>query len=286
MASAATLALETPDCPLCGDTSGKTLFTEGRFSPYGVRCCVGCGLNYLSPRPREDTMLAHYAGDDYFEGSASGYADYAAQESALRATFRRLLGVLRQRGLAGGSLLEVGCGHGYLLDEARAFFSRRVGTDYSSRALAVARPHADVLHLGGVDAVPAGEAFDCVMALHVIEHTYHPQHFVRSLLAQLRPGGRLLIATPDAGSLWRTLMGAHWPSYKVPEHVLYLDRRALTRLLEQCGVANLAAVPYPHAFALPLIASKLGLKLPAAWARHSLWLPGTTLALCGFKPNA
>ncbi len=234
-------------------------------------------------------MRKLYADDRYFteatRSDTGGYTDYAAQEAPLRATFRRLLRVLHQRGRLGGELLEVGCGFGYLLDEAQPYFTRRTGTDYSARALQVARGHADALYCGGVDAVPQGQTFDCVMSVHVIEHVHRPQLFLAQLLERLRPGGLLLIATPDAGSLWRSLMGRRWPSYKLPEHLLYLDRHTLPRLLLQCGVVNLEPVPYPHAFPLPLVAAKLGLRWPLRWAGASLWLPGTTLAISGSRSH-
>jgi len=66
-------------------------------------------------------MQEAYRQPSYYEGGACGYADtsYTAQESALRATFKRLLHNLATRRLTGGTLLEVGCGYGYLLDEVQ-----------------------------------------------------------------------------------------------------------------------------------------------------------------------
>lgn len=275
--------LETTNCPLCGANSGVALFSGAGFGPYGLVGCPTCGLQYLSPRLTEPAMAAHYASDRYFQGGTQGYEDYAGQEQALRATFRRFLQALAQRGRSGGALLEIGCGYGYLLDEARPFFSRRVGTEFSPVAVQAAARRADAVHLGGVDAVPADEDFDCVVATHVIEHVYHPHDFVRRLLAHVKPGGSLVLAAPDAGSVWRRGMGRRWPSFKLPEHVLYFDRRTLSRLMAECGLAQLAPLPYPHAFPLPLVASKVGLKLPHALQGIKLWLPATTVAIIGMK---
>ena len=204
-------------------------------------------------------MLALYAKDRYFTGQAGGYTNYAAQQSALRATFRRLLQFLQRSGCTGGALLEVGCGYGYLLDEAHPFFSRRIGTDFSTEAVNMARDRADHVYQGGTNVLPENEIFDCIIATHVIEHVYHPHAFIRSLLTHLRPGGCLVVAAPDMGSFWRKLMGKRWPSYKLPEHVLYFDRITLSRLLQECGLGRLRVIPYPHAFPLPLIASKIGI---------------------------
>jgi 2-polyprenyl-3-methyl-5-hydroxy-6-metoxy-1,4-benzoquinol methylase len=228
-------------------------------------------------------MLSLYQQDDYFSGMEQGYSDYAAQEPALRATFRRLLQTMAAHGKTGGDLLEIGCGYGYLLDEARPYFKRRIGTDFSARAVEQARSRADQVYRGGIEAIEEPEPFDCVIATHVIEHVYHPQDFISRLLERLRPGGGLLIATPDMGSYWRKLMRSRWPSFKLPEHVLYFDKWTQTRLLDQCGVQNIEVVPYPHAFPLPLIAAKLGLNLPSYCMQYSFWLPATTVACMGVK---
>jgi 2-polyprenyl-3-methyl-5-hydroxy-6-metoxy-1,4-benzoquinol methylase len=238
-------------------------------------------------------MRAVYQQDDYFEAASGdpsasvGYGHYASQADALRLTFRRFLQALKARGLTGGDLLEVGCGPGLLLDEARPHFARREGCEFSPAAARTARALADAVHAGGVEALPAGACYDCIIATQVVEHVYDPRAFVQALVTHLRPGGVLVLATPDHGSLWRRAMGRRWPSYKLPEHVLYFDATTLGRLMTECGVRDLQPVPYPHAFPLSLVASKLGLRWTGPGADRSLWIPGTTLALAGRRaePN-
>src|SRR6266567_5029248 len=130
---------EYPACPFCG--SDRREFPFRLQQPYNVVRCMECGLYYLYPRLIESAMQEAYRQSSYYEGGTCGYADtsYTDQERALRATFKRLLNNLSRRGLTGGDVLEVGCGYGYLLDEARAYFDRRVGTDFSGEAATTAR---------------------------------------------------------------------------------------------------------------------------------------------------
>ncbi len=275
-------SLETPICPLCRSPRRHSAYP--RFDPYQVVRCRECGFYYLCPRLEETAMLAHYRDDAYYRGEEVGYADYDLQVEALRATFRRFLARLEDRGLSGGELLEVGCGFGLLLEEAAGQFSRRVGTDFSEAACEVARARAEEVYLGGVEEVPVGEngrRFRCIVATQVIEHVYDPIAFVNRLVERLEVGGSLVLATPDMGNFWRHLMGHRWPSFKLPEHVLYFDAGSLKRLLEMAGLEAVAEIPYPHAFPLTLVASKLRVPLPRACDRINVWLPKTTVALYG-----
>ena len=234
-------------------------------------------------------MLELYRTDEYFEGGDVGYASYTALEPALRATFRRLVRQLRRRGF-GGDLLDLGCGYGFLLEEARSTFRSATGTEFSERAAAVARARGLKVVTGGLHDLPAGSRFDCIVASHVVEHLYDPVAVLPTILARLRPGGSLVVATPDMGSAWRRLLGARWPSFKVPEHVLYLDRDALGRLLAGAGFVAVRPMPFRHAFPLGLVVERAGLAPIARRlgriARVPVWLPGTTVAAVGRRPAA
>ena len=229
-----------------------------------------------------------YRQSSYYEGGTSGYADtsYTAQESALRATFKRLLANLARRGLTGGDLLDLGCGYGYLLDEARSFFDQRVGTDFSSQAAEIARATGAEVYIGGIEQLPPERKFDCVVAIQVIEHVYEPLSFVRRIASHAKPGSHILLATPDIGGVLRKLMGRRWPSFKVPEHVLYFDYRTLSSLMVRAGLNDIRRLPYPHAFPLGLIAAKFGFKLPPWLGRLNAWVPATTVAAYGRVTNA
>ena len=67
-----------------------------------------------------------------------------------------------------------------------------------------------------------------------IEHVRSPIETLSRALRFLRPGGQLVILTPNADSLSRRLMGLRWLHYKV-EHLFYFGPRSLTIALERAG---------------------------------------------------
>ena len=278
--------LESPACPLCG--SDRRQFPFRLHEPYRVARCKACGFYYLYPRLIETAIQEAYRQSSYYEGGSCGYADtsYAAQEAALRATFQRLLRNLARRGLAGGDLLEVGCGYGYLLDEAGPFFDKRVGTEFSPQGAEISRATGVEVFVGGIEQIPPEYKFDCVVATQVIEHVYEPLPFLGQLANHTRPGGHIVVATPDIGGVLRMAMGRRWPSFKAPEHVLYFDFRTLSALMHRAELSDIRRLPYPHAFPLGLIAAKFGVTMPPLVARLKVWVPATTVAAYGRVSNA
>ena len=273
--------LEFPVCPFCGGDRREVRY--GGFGEFKIVRCSDCSVHYLFPRLTETAMQAAYRSGEYFAGGELGYADssYAEQEPALRATFRRLLRNLEKHQLTGGDLLEIGCGYGFLLDEARGFFRSRTGLEMSHEAAAIASQRADRVYEGGLEQLPPGEKFDCIVATHVIEHVYDPVTFVKDLVSRTRTNGKIVFATPDMNSPLRKLMGRRWPSFKIPEHILYFDAKTLSDLMTKAGLQDVRTLPYPHAFPLSLIASKLHLPIPRAMGKLNVWVPTTTVAAYG-----
>ncbi len=103
--------------------------------------------------------------------------------------------------LAGLRLLDVGCGAG-LASEALARRGASVtGLDAAGAALDAARAHAEAGGLsidyraGLPEDLPAGESFDAVIALEVIEHVADRATFLAALARAVRPGGAIFLST-------------------------------------------------------------------------------------------
>lgn len=276
-----TLHLEETPCPLCKSDQFQPAYD---FSPYQLVRCRQCGLYYLSPRLTESAMLDHYRQDSYYEQGEAGYDSYLEQETTLRQTFARLFINLKRDNMVGGDLLEVGCGYGFLLDEAKSYFDKRVGTDFSSEAVEYASQYADAVYLGGLDELPQDKQFDCIITTNVIEHVYDPIPFVQNLTSYLKPGGLLVTATPNMDSFIRHILRDGWPSFKSPEHVTYFDRRTLSDLMRRAGLTDIRPLAFPHAFPLSLIGRKLGLSLSPEIGQRGIFVPTTMVAVTARRP--
>jgi SAM-dependent methyltransferase len=97
-------------------------------------------------------------------------------------------------------VLEAGCGEGYGADLLADVANTVIGLDYDDSAVAHVRaryPRVDMRH-GNLAELPlADAAVDVVVNFQVIEHLWDQGQFVAECLRVLRPGGVLLISTPN-----------------------------------------------------------------------------------------
>jgi SAM-dependent methyltransferase len=162
--------------------------------------------------------------------------------------------LIRPHMKAGSRVLEIGCGAGNLLLQATVGGSYPVALDLAMPSLIFVRSRLQ--DASGPDA-PRGFAciqaigemlpladrnFDCVLLSEVIEHLEAPQITIREAARVLRPGGRLLVTTPNYQSLWPAM---EWtidrlnmaPKMAGEQHITRLRPASLRQLLVDAGLS-------------------------------------------------
>jgi len=188
-----------------------------------------CGSLQLWPLPGQEMNLA-------FE-SEEAAASMVETDLVRREYLLRRLNQLPRRD--GGRLLDVGCATGRVMTLAAERGWNVAGIEMSE-ALAqkarLANPGVSVL-VGDILKLDLSELgkFEAVVALDVIEHVLDPGEFLRRLRDLLKPGGMLLLQTPNAQSLRSRVQGLHW-NMRIPEYHFHLfSPMGLRRLLEING---------------------------------------------------
>ncbi|MBU0637749.1 MAG: class I SAM-dependent methyltransferase [Planctomycetes bacterium] len=180
---------------------------------------------------------------DYFQSSATakGYDDYHALEAGVRRTGRsrlRLIDTLLRTGggLSPRRLLDVGCGTGCFLDEARRAGWQVSGIEVSGYAAEQARQRGLAVACAAAEGLRASpQTFDCVTLWDVLEHLRDPQRVLAAAARALRPNGVLALSTGDVTALCARLSGARWHLYNIPEHLFFFSPRALHKMLGRAG---------------------------------------------------
>lgn len=175
--------------------------------------CDECGLVFVHdiyPEYEEDfdggVYLDHVAGrTELRPKEVRTHAEILARFEPLRSTNR---------------LLEVGCGHGFFLDQARRAGWDVQGVDVVPEMVQLARERFGIDVFEG--ELPAARfapaSFDAVYLCEVIEHIPDPIELMAEIHRLLRPGGRALLRTGNACSWSARLRGAAWPYYGFGPH--------------------------------------------------------------------
>ena len=107
-----------------------------------------------------------------------------------------------RRPFAGLRFLDIGCGGGLLTEPMARLGAEIVGADPSEKNIKTARVHAEEQELAidyragtAEDLAAAGETFDVILNMEVIEHVADPQAFTRVCASMLKPGGLMFVAT-------------------------------------------------------------------------------------------
>ena len=140
--------------------------------------------------------------------------------------------------MAPGTLLDVGCGSGGYAAAMQARGWNVRGTELDPMAAQAARAkHGIAVDVGELADIgyPDG-AFDAITARHVLEHVQEPVGFLAECWRILRPGGRLVVVTPNVDSLGHRHFAERWRGLEQPRHLFLYRSASLRALFGRIGV--------------------------------------------------
>lgn len=300
-------------CPRCETHDAKVVVRShdrllGLPGEFRVLRCRRCGFLFTNPQPSDDTLARSYPSG-YFPPPAPpaprrglrarlraaalaprGYPSEVPAPRRVWLSAGHLAGrLLAQRFLwlppflPGGSLVDVGCGAGSYLSEMRDLGWNVIGVEPSPVAAGLAREGLGLdVRQGSLEQVglPDANADVAVMRM-VLEHVPDPRRTLEEVSRILRPGGRLLLSVPNAGSVEAKLFGRHWFAWELPRHLSHFTVTSLTALLRETGFS---VVRVRHLVNANNLAASLGYVLgrtgPARpWASRLLIPAAAALAL-------
>ena len=226
-------------CDVCGTAGDLWLQKQGRT----LMRCSACGYAWVP-----DGLALTGSGQSIYEDEARAlfddFADYYQDPTASEAAAAKLDWV-NQFVTPGARLLDVGANLGQFVSCANAHGYDAAGIELSPAAVRLAQATlGDSVKVGSIyDDLPfSGSSdgrFDAITMFDVIEHLPDPGLALRRVRALLSPGGRLFLTTPDLGSPYARLMGAHWHHLDLEQHISLFSAANLTRLLAGAGFALL-----------------------------------------------
>jgi len=240
-------------CPFCGAQNETVLKRPDRLP---VVFCNTCGCWYFDNLPSISDIMKLY--DVYYhthrpadlsEKGVSQMVENAHKASETNWQLHTLLKLHAGNGRM--RILDVGCGFGRFLLEAKSAGADAVGCDLSPEAYGYANSRLGItvyqseLHLcsssiGSVDAVVMRD---------FIEHANEPLIDIQAAVSILKPGGLLLLHTPNGGEAGTNIERAKkWVGFRVDlEHLQYLSPRTINCLSHEFNlrIERLGAFGFP-----------------------------------------
>jgi 2-polyprenyl-3-methyl-5-hydroxy-6-metoxy-1,4-benzoquinol methylase len=187
--------------------------------------CTNCGLVYVNPRRDAKSIFQHYNS-----GQSSRIQYYFDVEVADRRTFAGILDLAERLVPDRGALLDIGPNIGACLVLARERGWRTYGVEINAEAARYCREQRELDVISGAldPQTYAENSFDIVLMGDVIEHLRDPLDLMRLVQHILKPGGAVIISTPNiAGWAGRLLQ------IKPEEHLYYFAPATMEMLLRQ-----------------------------------------------------
>jgi SAM-dependent methyltransferase len=156
-----------------------------------------------------------------------------------------------------GNLLEIGCSTGEMLAAAGSSFAV-AGVEADERNSLIARARGLSCFSGTLsDARFPDHHFDVVALYHVIEHFHSPRAELSEIRRVLKPGGLLVVETPNIETIWFHLLGARWRQF-IPDHIFFFTPHTITQLCRDSGFEIRELRNVGKMMSLRLFVSRLG----------------------------
>lgn len=233
----------SPVCLSCGEKDlmkwASTKDTEYLSSDqfYTYYRCKHCHALSIHPVPREQIGLI-YPHNYYSYRNANKGLVYKVKEFLDRRFFKKVL-----KGISGTDLnvLDVGGGRGWVLTMVKKSDHRVKNTqivEIGSEAGVEARKAGHSYFGGGIENFKTDMRFDLILMLSVIEHVDNPVTILQKAGKLLRPGGRILIQTPNYDTLdARLFRHSFWGGYHCPRHWVLFQQESLIDICQRAGLS-------------------------------------------------
>ncbi|HLY49390.1 MAG TPA: methyltransferase domain-containing protein [Solirubrobacteraceae bacterium] len=225
-------------CPLCGAPSIPAFATPDRNRrlsevEFRYRECTGCGVTFLQNVPAD---LARYYSADYHRAPVASELDTWAAYEAYK------LELIRPY-LAAGSIVDIGSSYG-----AFAYLASRAGYDVT---VAEVDPDAcrfieEVIGVRAIQTAAPEEALkrlpepDAITLWHSVEHLSQPWAAVQTAAERVRPGGVVVVSTPNPVGVQARALKGRWAHVDAPRHLFLIPPEALLRRATSYGLVPLA----------------------------------------------
>ncbi len=138
------------------------------------------------------------------------------------------------------------------------------GVEFSQEAINAAAPRVrERIRQGDINQLDPGE-FDVITAFDILEHTQDPLVSLRQWADLLRPGGLLVITSPDTDSIFRRVMRSRWPMLQPLQHTFLFSGAGVGDVLARAGLTPLEVKGADKVMTIDYLVGQLQIYFPTS----------------------
>jgi 2-polyprenyl-3-methyl-5-hydroxy-6-metoxy-1,4-benzoquinol methylase len=193
------------------------------FNQVPLAKCKKCGFVFCKNIPSADTLneyYKHYGKTDFISPiTIKRYNEWLDKFEKYRKH---------------NTLLDIGCGNGFLLEQAKQRGWKVYGTEYSTQLVQVCEAKGITMYHGALSTNTFADLeFDVITSIEVIEHINNPLEEMQHISRMLRTGGLFFCTTPNFNALSRYYLKDKYNIISYPEHLSYYTPKTLKYLMQK-----------------------------------------------------
>lgn len=210
------------------------LWIPGEWNLYQ---CANCGLLSLWPKPDSELLAAHYPN------SYHGYLDENNKSRFRKYGFARRQRTITKYKSNIEALLDVGTATGDFLQYLKENLTDKIiGIEPIAHAAEIVRSKGLVVYSDDLPNIHfSNETFDVITYWDVLEHLENPLEHLHECYKLLKPGGLLLIKTPDPTSAEAKMFKDSWIGFEAPQHIHLFSKELLINKLNTLGFTHVGS---------------------------------------------
>ena len=242
-------------CEICGERDWREAYRgpvrDGAFGQLTdetvVARCGGCGAERLREGTAKDEDFYQSVAYRKLLAEPTDAAGFFAEHDVLQL---KNLEQLWPESLRGKTIADIGCAAGSFLDHVRGLPARAIAIEPCAEYHASLKQRGYDVYPFTAEAKPAHGAVDWAFSFSVIEHVGDAKKFLTDIRVLLRPGGRLLLSTPNRADALMQLLPDVYPQFFYRAvHRWYFDESSLREAARHAGL-DVLQVRCVHRFGL------------------------------------